>query len=125
MIVTPVRREGDILSTSAENSEGEQKVDDAGSTIQSSGQNVVVLDEPVRPVSSEVELCEKSNAVVHEESAVGTVRQRSEGCADDGGVPVVEAELGVELMDDPEGDRSGAADHESEGDPLISGAKTE
>lgn len=113
MVVTPVRGERYIFPASTEDTEGKQEVHDAGSTVQSSGENVVVFDEPVGSVSPEVELREESDGVVHKESAVGTVRQRPEGCADDGRVPIVEAELGKEFMNDPKGDRSGASDHES------------
>lgn len=113
MIVTPIRRERNIFSASTENTECKQEIDDAGSTVQSSREDVVVLDEPVRSVSPEVELGEESNGVVHKEGAVGSVRQSTEGSADDSCIPVVEAELGVEFVDDPEWEGRGTTNHEA------------
>lgn len=125
VIVTPVRRKRNILSASAEDTEGEYEIDDTGSTVQASRQDVVVFDEPVRSVSPEIELGEESNGIVHEEGAVGSVRQSSKSSADDGRVPVIEAEFGVKLVDDPERNRSGATDHESYGHPLVSTSEAE
>lgn len=125
MIVTPVRREWNVFATSTENAKSEQEIDDAGSAVQASRKDVIVLDEPVRSVSPEVELRKKSDRVVHQEGAVGAMGQSSKGRADDCCVPVVEAEFWEEFVNNPKWEWGSATDHEAYWNPLVSVTKTE
>jgi len=125
VIIPPIGRERNILASRTKNTECEQKVDDTGSTVEASRKDVVILDKPVRSIPSEVELSEESDGVVHEEGTVSSMGEGSKGCADDGRVPVVEAKLWEEFVDDPKWERGGATDHEADWNPLVPAAETE
>jgi hypothetical protein len=56
MIVPPVRREWHHFSSSTEDGKCKKEADDLGATVHTGAQNVVVLDEPVRPVLAHIEL---------------------------------------------------------------------
>jgi hypothetical protein len=54
-----------VRTSATEYSEREQEIYDAGPAVHARTKNIVVLNEPIRPIATQIELREDANRVVH------------------------------------------------------------
>jgi hypothetical protein len=52
VVVSPVGRKWDIFPSAAEDGKSEEEIDDTGSSVHTRTEDIIVLDEPVRSISS-------------------------------------------------------------------------
>ena len=124
-VLAPVGGEDDGGAGAALDGEGEDEDEDLGAAVHGGGEDVVVLDEPLGVVLAHVELGEEADGEVAHDGGVDADAQPADVVGDDGGVPVPEAGLGEEPMEEVEGERDDEADEEGERDPLVPRAHAE
>jgi len=122
-VITHPGWELDNVPGRSKNGEHQNETNNGGASVHARAEDVVVFDEPLRAVLSQIELREEASSVVEEESAMGPVLEVCHCRCDDGRVPVVDPKLGEYLVDKPEGQRGEEPDDEGEGHPLIPGAR--
>jgi hypothetical protein len=118
-------REGSSRSTATENSKGQNEHHDLRSTIQSRGDNVVVLDKELRALPPQVVLGEETEGEEHRDGRVDTDKEVTHLPQDDRGVDVPECCVRIKAIGEPKGNRDKETKQVGDRDPLVFGADGE
>lgn len=106
-------------SASTEDGESKNEHHDLSSTIESSGNNVVVLDEKLWALLSEIPLSKEPKEEEDTDSRVDTNEQVTHLPEDDGEIDVAEERVGEVAIEEPEGDGNDEAENIGDCDPLV------
>lgn len=122
--------EGVRCTTAAKDGKGEDEHKDLSTTVQGGRQEVVVLDEQLRLVLSQVELREKPKNKVAEDGGIDAHKQPAHVPEDNGSVEEHQgspsSELtGCEAVHEVEGDWDTKADDECNCNPLVTSTNRE
>jgi hypothetical protein len=118
-------RERSSRPTATEHSEGQDKHHDLRSTVQSGGDDVVILDEKLGALPSQIVLREKAESEEHRDSRVDTHEEVTHLPQDNRGVDVAEGWVRVEAVGEPKGNWYKESQQVRDRHPLVLGADGE
>jgi len=125
-IVTPPGRERTLHSTGTSNGKTQKEDHDLGSTIESSGNEIVPPDELRCSILSQIELTKEANCEENPDGRVDSNDEVSEVPQDDGEIEVgPDSLVGEEFGHEVEWEWNGESEEVGDADPLVTGAKGE
>jgi hypothetical protein len=113
-------REWNGLATATENSKRQNEHHNLGSSIQSCGNNIVVLDKEYWVTLSEPPLSNEAEQEIHEDSGVDANEEVAHVPTDDGQIDVSPEYVRSISVNDPEWEGDGKTNEVGKGDPLVS-----
>jgi len=123
--ITSPNRERPGCTTATKHGKGQDEDHDLGSTVQSRGHDVVVLDEELGALLSQIPLSEEAKEIEDAEGGVDADEEEAHLPEDDGCVDVSECGMWVVAVGEPEGNWDGESDEICYRDPFILGTDRE